>query len=144
MLSYSIALVIVYDEPYFEQHHFNVNTLRNKFEQLKGMISGTVDILIITETELDDTFPSCPVYICRFSKMYRLDHSGNGGDIMIYRLDHSGNGGDMIYWLDHSGNGGDIMIYRLDHSGNGGDMIYRLDHSGNGGDIKIYERRYSV
>ena len=36
----------------------NINSLRNKFEQLSTMISGNIDILMISETKLDETFPA--------------------------------------------------------------------------------------
>ena len=35
----------------------NINSLRNKFEQL-SMINGNIDIFIISETKLDETFPA--------------------------------------------------------------------------------------
>ena len=34
-----------------------MNSIRNKFDQLKSMISGKIDILVITETKLNDSFP---------------------------------------------------------------------------------------
>ena len=37
--------------------HLNINSLRNKFEQLKYMIVCVIDILVITETKLGDSFP---------------------------------------------------------------------------------------
>ena len=59
--------------------HLNINSLRNKFEQLKGMIISAIDILIITETKLDDSFPPAQFNIDGLSKPYRLDRTGNGG-----------------------------------------------------------------
>ena len=37
--------------------HLNINSLRNKFESLKCIIKDKLDILILSETKLDDTFP---------------------------------------------------------------------------------------
>ena len=37
--------------------HFNINSLRNKFEALQFIINRNLDILI-SETKLDDSFPS--------------------------------------------------------------------------------------
>ena len=68
--------------------HLNINSLRNKFEQLKGMIISAIDILIITETKLDDSFPPAQFNIDGFSKPYRLDRTGNGGGILIYVRDN--------------------------------------------------------
>jgi hypothetical protein len=35
----------------------NINSLRNKFQSLGELIHGNIDILILTETKLDHTFP---------------------------------------------------------------------------------------
>ena len=35
----------------------NINSLRNKFHTLIDIVSGKVDILVLTETKLDETFP---------------------------------------------------------------------------------------
>ena len=43
-----------------------------------------VDILIITETKLDNTFPVSQFHIDGYSKPYRLDRNRNGGGIIIY------------------------------------------------------------
>ena len=37
--------------------HLNINSLRNKFEARKAMISDNIDILVITETKIDEFFP---------------------------------------------------------------------------------------
>ena len=62
----------------------NINSLRNKFEALKMLITGNLDILIITETKLDESFPSQQFDIEGFSSPFRLDRNINGGGIMIY------------------------------------------------------------
>jgi len=49
----------------------NINSIRNKFEQLKMLISGNIDVLVITETKLDDSFPKGQFFIRDF-----LFHSG--------------------------------------------------------------------
>ena len=35
----------------------NINSIRNKFEALKAIVSGNLDILVITESKLDISFP---------------------------------------------------------------------------------------
>ena len=37
--------------------HLNINSLRNKFDQLKILVQDKIDILLVTENKLDDTFP---------------------------------------------------------------------------------------
>ena len=38
--------------------HLNVNSIRNKIEDLKYLISENIDILSIEETKLNNTFPN--------------------------------------------------------------------------------------
>ena len=38
--------------------HININSIRNKFEMLPNSIKGNLDILMISKTKLDSTFPS--------------------------------------------------------------------------------------
>ena len=35
----------------------NINSLRNKFDSLIGQITGSIDILMVSETKLDEIFP---------------------------------------------------------------------------------------
>ena len=37
--------------------HLNINSIRNKFEELISQVKGTVDVLMISETKIDDSFP---------------------------------------------------------------------------------------
>ena len=41
--------------------NLNMNSISNKFDQLKLFVQGKVDILIVTETKLDSIFPTFPV-----------------------------------------------------------------------------------
>ena len=38
--------------------HLKINSIRNKFEMLKEVIGNKIDILLMYETKLDDTFPT--------------------------------------------------------------------------------------
>ena len=64
--------------------NLNINSLSSKFDQLKLLIQGKIDILIITETKLDDGFPTEQFTISGYSKPYRLDRNRNGGGVIIY------------------------------------------------------------
>ena len=48
--------------------HLNINSLRYKFDFLKEMVIGNVDILVIGETKLDSSFPKTQFKISGFSK----------------------------------------------------------------------------
>ena len=64
--------------------HLNINSLRNKFESLKLLIKGNIDILVITESKLDDSFPSQQFIIEGYALPFRLDKSSNSGGVLIY------------------------------------------------------------
>ena len=38
--------------------HLNINPIRNKFDSLVDIIKENIDILMISETEVDDSFPN--------------------------------------------------------------------------------------
>ena len=62
----------------------NINSISGKFEQLKTVINGNIDILLVVETKLDATFPESQFVIEGYSAPYRLDRNRNGGGILIY------------------------------------------------------------
>ena len=53
--------------------HLNINSLRNKFEFLISLIKDNRDILMISETKLDPSFPTNQFMINGFSAPFRLD-----------------------------------------------------------------------
>ena len=64
--------------------HLNINSVRNKFEPLKKLIQCNIDIFIITETKIDESFPTQQFEIEGYSTPYRLDRNANGGGILIF------------------------------------------------------------
>ena len=64
--------------------HLNINSIRNKFDLLKKIVAEDIDILMITETKLDDSFPGSQFLIQGFFRPYRLDRNENGGGILLY------------------------------------------------------------
>ena len=67
--------------------NLNINAINNKFEQLKYIIKNNINVLIVTETKLDSSFPSVQFSIDGFSKPFRRDRNKNGGDVMIFFRD---------------------------------------------------------
>ena len=65
----------------------NTNSIRNKFEQLNKTVLKYIDILVVTETKLDETFLKSLFLMDGFSKPYRLYKNNNGGRIMIFIRD---------------------------------------------------------
>ena len=62
----------------------NINSLRNKFEQLSTMINRNNDIFMIFETKLDETFSAAQFSLQGFCDHYRFDRNRNSGGIMLY------------------------------------------------------------
>ena len=62
----------------------NINSLRYKFDQLKVIIQDSIDILIIQETKLDDTFPNGQFLLSGFLPPFRKDRNSHGGGVMVY------------------------------------------------------------
>ena len=65
----------------------NINSLRNNFGFLSSQITKYVDILLLSETKLDDPFPTGQFSLTGYSKPYRLDRSSNCGGILLYVRD---------------------------------------------------------
>ena len=51
--------------------NLNINSLSSKFDDLKVLMTGMFDILVITETKLDNTFPVSQFHIDGFSTQCR-------------------------------------------------------------------------
>ena len=65
----------------------NINSIGNKFDSLSFIIENNVDILLISETNLDDSFPSGQFKIYGFSMPYRCDRDSVGGGFLPYIRD---------------------------------------------------------
>ena len=64
--------------------HLNINSLRNKFDICTDQITGNVDVMVISEKKLDDSFPESQLKIPGYSSPFRLDRDQNGGCIMVF------------------------------------------------------------
>ena len=67
--------------------HLNINSIRNKFDILRDMVTKNIDILFISETKIDDSFPSAQFCMAGFSIPYRLNRSKYGGGVIMYVRD---------------------------------------------------------
>ena len=69
----------------------NIKSIRNRFEQLIYIAKSEIDILVVSETKLDDTFPTSQVLMQGYSTPFRKKQSSKGGGILSYfREDISG------------------------------------------------------
>ena len=64
--------------------HLNINSIRNKFDNLSQLIRGKIDVLLISETKINDSFPKGQFLIDGFSGPYRLDRNYQGGGLMLF------------------------------------------------------------
>ena len=75
----------IFNSPIITQ--LNINSIRNKFQFLEKEVCANLDILLVTETKLNESFPSAQFLLNEFSKPYRLDRCSNGGGILLYVRD---------------------------------------------------------
>ena len=68
--------------------HLNINSIRNKIEALKLIIGNNIDILLVSETKLDDSFLTAQFAIQGYSAPFRLDKNGRSGGLLFYVRDH--------------------------------------------------------
>ena len=67
--------------------HLNINSLRNNFDQLTEMVKGFVDIFLIYESKLDDSFLEGQFIIDGYHAPFRFDRHGNSGGLLLYVLE---------------------------------------------------------
>ena len=64
--------------------HLNINSLPNKKDDLISIVNGKIDILVITEKKLDETFTNAQITIAGYSQPYRLDRDRHGVGVLIF------------------------------------------------------------
>ena len=58
----------------------NINSLRNKFDQLKILVQDKIDMLV-AESKPDDTFPDSQFHIPEYKVPFRKDMNKLGGEL---------------------------------------------------------------
>ena len=61
----------------------NISSLRYKFDSLVEILHTNVDILLISETKIDSSFPTAQFKIEGYTT-FRLDRNSNVGGILLY------------------------------------------------------------
>ena len=56
----------------------HINRIHKKFDSLVSMIKGVINILIITETKIDNSFPTQQYLIDDYASPFRLDRNKKG------------------------------------------------------------------
>ena len=65
----------------------NINSIRNKIELLSEAVLGNIDILMVSETKIDMSFPTSQFVIQGFAAPFRLDRIITGGGILVFVRD---------------------------------------------------------
>ena len=63
--------------------HLSMNSLRTKFDFLCKQIEGSIDVFMISEWKLDDSFPHGQFFTEGFHTSFRFDRNKNGGGILL-------------------------------------------------------------
>ena len=58
--------------------HLNINSIWNKFDSLADIIKDNTDILMISETKVDDSFPDGQFFLDGFGTPFHLSRNRNG------------------------------------------------------------------
>ena len=61
----------------------NINSIRNKSEQLTYIVNNEIDLLMVSETKLHDTFPTSQFLMKGYSTPFRKNRTSKGGEILL-------------------------------------------------------------
>ena len=64
--------------------YLNINSVRNKFNNLMTFIDGNVNVLAIVETKIDSSFTSNKLLATGYKKPLRLDLTSRSGGLLVY------------------------------------------------------------
>ena len=73
------------DRPIIAQ--LNINFMAPKFEPLVSLLKDNIDLLMVSETKVDDSYPTEQFKIEGYSKPIRLDRNRHGCGLMIFSRD---------------------------------------------------------
>ena len=65
----------------------NISSIRNKSDALCSIFKQKIDILLVSETKIDGTFPLAQFCVESYSTPYRLDRTCEGGGLLLYVRD---------------------------------------------------------
>ena len=64
--------------------YLNINSVRNKLQNLFNIVNDNFDVLSIAETKIDESFTNAQFQIKSYKTPYRLDKSDTSGGILVY------------------------------------------------------------
>ena len=67
--------------------HITINSIRNKFDMLSSMVKDNINILMVSETKLDSSFPQAQFRIEGYAPPFRYDRNCHGSGILLFIRD---------------------------------------------------------
>ena len=64
--------------------HLNINSIPNKFDGIMNMVEGNLDIFLISETKINNSFPDAQFFHEGYSHPHRRDRCLGGGGLLMY------------------------------------------------------------
>ena len=64
--------------------HLNINSIPNKFDGIMIMVEGNLDIFLISETKINNSFPDAQFFHEGYSHPHRGDRCLGGGGLLMY------------------------------------------------------------
>ena len=64
--------------------HLNINSIPNKFEGIMNLVANKLDVFLLSETKIDDTFPDAQFIHEGYSKPHRKDRKLGAGGLLMY------------------------------------------------------------
>ena len=61
-----------------------MNSIRNKFDLLMNVIKNEIDIFMISETKIDNSFPISQFTMTGYSIPFRLDQASHGVEYFCF------------------------------------------------------------
>ena len=72
-------------KPLNEENIYDIRELKNlRNENPYRVIGNNLDILMVSETKIEDTFPESQFLMEGFSTPYRIERTANSGGILLY------------------------------------------------------------
>ena len=67
--------------------HLNIDFIENKFGALVSLVKDELDIIMVPETKIDESFPESQFITEGYSKPFRSDRNSHGGGLLFYIRD---------------------------------------------------------
>ena len=64
--------------------HLNINSIPNKFQGIMDLVANNVDIFLISETKIDNPFPTDQFCYHGYTAPHRKDRALGGGGLMLF------------------------------------------------------------